>query len=243
MIVKSIEEKKKKKKKATVGDKTTFVGKKALSGAISGTTNIVKSPLQNVRKEITKGEAKQNSSLSNKTKDAVKALVYTLNPTLGNIANSIETGKKNRETLKDKDKNALEKTVQILGRSFTSESNRNKVGLNKTFETLGELGTGDKLSKSVKNAEDFISKPSKKIQERLAKEGQNYDKTTQAVGNVFETVGNMAPSIVASGVTKNPTLSTTLMSTSAKAAATEEAENKGKNIEEAVNIGNLKGTA
>ena len=60
-------------------------------------------------------------------------------------------------------------------------------------------------------------------------------------GNVANVVGNMVPSIAASAITQNPSIGLTTMGISAKGQATQEALDKGADLDKAVKIGNTKG--
>jgi len=78
------------------------------------------------------------------------------------------------------------------------------------------------------------------MNQNIAEESENYGKITQTAGQIGQVVGNMAPSIIASAVTKNPTISLATMGLSSKGQATQEALDKGATLDEAVKIGDTK---
>lgn len=94
--------------------------------------------------------------------------------------------------------------------------------------------------KAVMEANNAASKPIQNANEALYYEGQEYGKVTQTLGNVGQVVGNMAPSIAASIATGNPGIGLGVMGVSSKGQSTQEALNRGAELNEAVKIGNAK---
>lgn len=216
-----------------VAQKGLWIGKKTGTGALSGTAGIGQAGITELANNFNKGKKKNINELLNDVSNSV-----TLNPIndtkkmWGNILSTVDPTKKWWENL------------GAIGTNISSNA-INSLPVKKQFNALSQI-TGKILpsnaSDKVMEINNAISKPIEKLNQKLDEEGKNYDKFTQTVGNVGQVVGNMAPSIGATIVTKDPTIGLGIMGLSAKGQATQEALNKGATLDEAIKIGDTKAT-
>lgn len=214
--------------------KSGYILKKTGAGFLSGTTGVGQGILTDFANNADKGKNQ------------------TINKTMSNLANSfmlpganvnpIETMVNSAKILTNKNKNPLQKIVD-LGTSATSEITNKLMPGKETANSVMQL-TGKILpntSEKVMDLNNQLSRPSEEINKKLEEEGQQYGTITNTLANVGQAIGNMIPSIGATAITKNPTVGLATMGLSAKGQSTQEALNKGANLNQAVKIGDTKG--
>ena len=221
-------------------DNTKQVGKNLVSGAFSGVTSIPDSELYEVRNSLEKGEKKAEETTG--VRDTLKSLFGTGKDAL------LSSNPITAQFVKDDDDS---KGVEgaLKGLKNVSDISGGKKGLYKSIEAFGEAysdykkakGEEGKLSKKVEKLQEKIDKPAEEYAQRVQEENKNYSKPTQVIGETFQTVGNMAPSIAMSVATKNPSAGMAALYQGAKGSATKEALQKGADLDTATAIGNAKG--
>ena len=221
-----------------IGEKLLFPLKTAGSGVVSGITGIAQAGLTDSANEMNKG--KENKKLGFNLIDSLLGLV---NPTYGttkSIRNASDKIKDIVNTLSNKDKNAVEKITDIGLNATDSAINDTPVKslLNSTNQIIGKVNPNS--SENILNINEKISQPSKKIQEYINKEAEKQDGFTRLLGNATQSVGNMLPSITASIISGSPSVGLAVMGTSVKGQSTQEALDRGTDLEKAVKIGNTK---
>ena len=213
-----------------------------LSKMANGAMGLVDVPFQEVENNLQKGE-KSNKRLLDYL---VRSGIYAANPTLAVIKNSIDSSKNVIDTLKDPYKNNLEKVIDTTTSSVTNlidGSTPNKYSVEEIIKGIGKVGkeNGQTLSKNVQNIQDKIDAPAKEYSKEVQRENENFSQGEQTLFNVAGAIGNMVPSIATAAITKNPTLGLATMGYSVKGQATEEAREKGVELQKAIDIGNTKG--
>ena len=86
------------------------------------------------------------------------------------------------------------------------------------------------ILENVLKLNDKISEPSEKLNQKLADEKGLHSKKVQFIGDAGQSVGNMAPSILASAITKNPAIGLAVMGESVKGQTTQEALKRGADL-------------
>lgn len=229
--------KKKKEEKPNILDKASYITKKTVSGALGGFTNIVNSGLQEMENDL-----KSGSEINNKSDIVKKAgigLLETLTPIVGTIRNQKETKENIKKIVSDKSKNNYQKIIESGLEAFNGAVNSDKKGFKDSVTAYGAVDKD--AHKKINEVKKKVNNPSDNLKESLDKESKKYGNATNFIGNTFEAIGNMVPSIAASAVTKNPNLSLAVMAANAKGQSTEEALKNGASLNEAVKIGNAKG--
>lgn len=221
---------------------TKQLGKNFISGAGSGVRGIIDNTFQETENNLKKGE----NSNKNLWQHILKSTAYTLNPNVSFIDNIISSNKNATNILKDKNKSSYEKVANIVTDGVTNvvdTSTTGKKGLDASIELLGKLSqnNSEKISDKVQNVQNKVDEPFKKYDEKVQKDNNNFGNVEKFLFNVSNSLGNMAPSIVASAVTKNPNIGLATMGYSVKGQSTEEAREKGQELQKAIDIGNTKG--
>ena len=220
----------------SIWDKVNYISKNAGAGAIQGTVGLGQAFLTDSANQIQKGRnANTNKLISN------FANSLTNNKTNNMINNFVDATKQDIDTLKS-NKSLWEKVVNIVTNRVSSGAKSVTPGydlLSASNQIVGKIAPN--MDKELLKANEQISKPIEETQQQLAEEGQKYDGVTRFLGEGANVVGNMAPSITASAVTKNPEIALGVMGVSAKGQSTQEALNKGTSLDEAVKIGDTKG--
>lgn len=221
-------------------DKLSYIGKNLKSGILSGTAGIAQSGLTDSANQMEKGS---QNNIWNILGDSANALIGLVNPMQG-INNTIskipERASNTLNTLTDKNKNAVEKIVSI-GLDATNapiEDNKYKNLFDVGNQVVGKISPN--VSNEILNINNKISEPLQQKQQEILEEAKEYGKTTQTLGEVAQVIGNMVPSIAATALTRNPNAGLATMAMSAKGQSTQEALNKGVELDEAVKIGNTK---
>ena len=221
---------------------TKQLGKNFISGAGSGVRGIIDNTFQETENNLKKGE----NSNKNLWQHILKSTAYTLNPNVSFIDNIISSNKNATNILKDKNKSGYEKVANIVTDGVTNvvdTSTTGKKGLDASIELLGKLSqnNSEKISDKVQEVQNKVDEPFKKYDEKVQKDNNNFGNGENFLFNVSNSLGNMAPSIVASAVTKNPNVGLATMGYSVKGQSTEEAREKGQELQKAIDIGNTKG--
>lgn len=222
--------------------RTKNLGKNFISGVGNGIRGIMDVPFQETENNLKKGE----NSNKNLWQHILKSTAYTLNPNVSFIDNIISSNKNATNILKDKNKSDYEKVANIVTNGVTDvvdASTTGKKGLDASIELLGKLSqnNSEKLSDKVQNVQNKVDEPFKKYDEKVQKDNNKFGNVENFLFNVSNSLGNMVPSIVASAVTKNPNIGLATMGYSVKGQSTEEAREKGQELQKAIDIGNTKG--
>ena len=214
--------------------KSGYILKKTGAGFLSGTTGVGQGILTDFANNADKGK---NQTINKTMSNLANSFIL-----LGANVNPIETMVNSAKILTNKNKNPLQKIVD-LGTSATSEITNKLMPGKETANSVMQL-TGKILpntSEKVMDLNNQLSRPSEEINKKLEEEGQQYGTITNTLANVGQAIGNMIPSIGATAITKNPTVGLATMGLSAKGQSTQEALNKGANLNQAVKIGDTKG--
>lgn len=219
-----------------VTNRSKYVGKNLGAGTLQGIAGIGQSALTESANEMRKGQEKDVNGIINQIGKAI------VNNRANNIVDdTIRITKSDLETIKNKDKNLWEKLVGITTNHISESAKAVTPGYS-IFSALNQVA--GKITPQASNialdVNQKISAPIKDLQQKVAEEGQNYDGVTRFLGEGANVVGNMAPSIVTSAITKNPEMALGVMGLSAKGQSTNEAMDKGADLDEAVKIGDTK---
>lgn len=218
----------------TLLPRISFVGKSTGAGVASGTAGIGQAYLTHSANQAQKGSQAD-------TKQTLKNVVQFFNPMLGFSGSVGDIGNSIANTIRDKDKSTSEKVGEILTNVASGAMNLtpHRQVLNSGMQVGGKL-FGQDMSNNLMTANEKISKPIREMNQKLAEEGEQYDSTTRMLAQTGQVVGNMAPSIAVTALTKNPNAGLTVMGLSAKGQATEEALQRGADLDKAVKIGDAK---
>ena len=233
------------KKDPNLADRGALYAKSGAAGAVKGATGIVDAPLQEGQAALEKGKKiKTKKQLEGQ---AIKTVASAVNPYLTTLYDSvvdplIHGGKKKKEKANKKN-DIVGNVLNATGKSLGMVSDMGPTSTKGLKEALTGYGAVDKsAAKKVKNIRKTVYKPSENMDKEVQKQlnSYNYNGIDKTVSGVTNIVGNMVPSIAATAITKNPTAGLATMGASVKGQATKEAEDKGKSLEEAINIGNAK---
>lgn len=233
--------KNKKENKKTILDDIGYTAKSLGTGIIGGLTGLAKAGTTEIQNELQKGTDEKKSVLDN-IKDIIGVTQKISNPLSTLPKTAIDNFISAKNTFADKDSTPFEKLINHVNNSVTSALDTAlpfKGAIDETVQMIGSLNPNAK--DKIKNIDEKISTPYNNLQKSLSEESQKYNSITQMAGNVANVVGNMVPSIAASAITQNPSIGLTTMGISAKGQATQEALDKGADLDKAVKIGNTKG--
>ena len=224
-------------------DEAKYILKNAGAGAIGGFTGLGQAALTETENQLNKG-ANSDKTIPQLGLNVVDTLANISNPMSGitnYIKNLPENTKKAIETLSDKDKNALQKIIALgLDANASAKDMVSPLSVSNSMNQLaGKINP--KTVDEVRSLENTISNPIQRINENIAEEGQQYSTPVRFLGQGVQAITNMLPSITASALTKDPNVGLGIMGLSAKGQATQEALNKGADIELATKIGDVKG--
>ncbi len=224
-------------KNSDILDKFSYVSQNFLSGGLSGTTGIAQGGLTDMANQAKKGSNKSLVELAN---NQLRGLTHILNPTGAFLDKAINYDKEFVNTLKDKEKNNWQKMVDIPLNAVQSVKELNPLYeiYSNNMQALGKVNPN--IDEQILDINKKISEPSENYKKYLSKESEKYDDVTNFIASGFQSVGNMAPSIAATAITKDPNIGLATMGMSVKGQATQEALDKGKDIDEAVKIGDAK---
>lgn len=213
-----------------VKDKVQYIKKEGITGvkgAVAGMEDAYATKFANA---IDKGQEKTEEEVA---KELVWGLAKTLSPTLGIIEDNVNYSQRilNGENFgKTAMSEATKQTDRLAGLTPLLEATEN------VSSVLGE----DK-SENIKNALLQSTEWYNKEREELDKEREKQDEMTRFIGGAVNSVGNMAPSILASTITKDPSVGLTAMGIGAAGNSTREALNEGIELNKSIDIGNAKG--
>ena len=233
--------KNKKENKKTILDDIGYTAKSLGTGIIGGLAGLAKAGTTEIQNELQKGSDEKKSVLDN-IKDIIGVTQKISNPLSTLPKTAIDNFISAKNTFTDKDSTPFEKLINHVNNSVTSSLDTAlpfKGAIDETLLMIGSLNPDAK--DKIKNIDEKISTPYNNLQKSLSEESQKYNSITQMAGNVANVVGNMVPSIAASAITQNPSIGLTTMGISAKGQATQEALDKGADLDKAVKIGNTKG--
>lgn len=229
------------KKNKSFIDDVGYIAKSLGTGVVGGLTGIVKSGTTEIQNNLNKSK---NEGLLKNVGDLFNASQYILNPTKA-IQDAVVKNLKNAYNIaKDKNKNPLQKTTDYALDSLTNVTNAlipGKKAADETVQIYGNLIGSNRAEKTVKNFDETISKPYNTLSKSLSEESNQYGGGTKLAGDVANVIGYMAPSIATTLLTKNPNVGLAVMGVSSKGSSTQEALNKGADLEQAIKIGNAKG--
>ena len=231
----------KKEDKKTILDDIGYTAKSLGTGIIGGLTGLAKAGTTEIQNELQKGADEKKSVLDN-IKDIIEVTQKISNPLRTSPKTAIDNFISAKNTFADKDSNPYEKLINHVNNSITSALDTAlpfKGAIDETIQIIGNLNPNAK--DKIKNIDEKISTPYNNLQKSLSEESQKYNSITQMAGNVANVVGNMVPSIAASAITQNPSIGLATMGISAKGQATQEALDRGAELDKAVKIGNTKG--
>lgn len=208
----------------------------------SGLRGLIDLPFQEVENNLRKGEESDKSLLNH----SIRAGLYAINPLIPAMLNSFKSNNDFINTLKDPNKNVYQKVIDTATNSMTNlvdTSTTGKYSIDEIIKGIGKAGKeNDKtLSENIQNIQNKIDAPLKNYAQKVQEENLNFGEGEQTLFNVSSAVGNMIPSIATTAITKNPTIGLATMGYSVKGQATEEAREKGQELQKAIDIGNTKG--
>ncbi len=218
---------------ANISDKISYIGKRISSGMVGGITGIAQAALTDTANNMQKGK---NKPIVTSILNSVNSII---NPMSSSMQNVLESQKESIEIIKDKDKSLLQKFVNLLTKASSDSIDTMLPSKKAIAQTAGNIVPG--IDNAVLNFNEQISTPIYNWKNKLYEEGQNYGAITNTLGNVGEAVGNMIPSITTTMVTGSPTVGLATMGISAKGQSTQEALERGADLNEAVRIGDTKG--
>lgn len=224
----------------SIWDKINYTVSKFSGGALSGTTGVAQSGILDMANNAQKGKEKSALSL---TTDLTKSILGIMNPMQmvnNNFSKLPSYLKETVNNITDKDKTIKEK---IINQGLNANNYViNNIPLKDLFNTGTQLAgkINPNLDETLLKANEEIRKPSENYNKFLAEESKKYDNTTNFIASGFESVGNMIPSIVGTALTKNPSVGLATMGLNVKGQATQEALDKGKDLDTAVKIGDAK---
>ncbi len=231
----------KKEDKKTILDDIGYTAKSLGTGIIGGLTGLAKAGTTEIQNELQKGADEKKSVLDN-IKDIIGVTQRISNPLSTLPKTAIDNLINAKNTFVDNDSTPFEKLINHVNNSVTSALDTAlpfKGAIDETIQIIGNLNPNAKAK--IKNIDKKISTPYNNLQKSLSEESQKYNSITQMAGNVANVVGNMVPSIAASAITQNPSIGLATMGISAKGQATQEALDRGVELDKAVKIGNTKG--
>ena len=217
-----------------IKERAGFTAKKTGAGILSGISGIGQGIITDTANNMKKGEKEDSNEL-------IRNLVNSFSlqsPTDYMMKNLPSYAKKQIESLKDKDKNGIEKAVSFVNNAVSEVGNsyNNKLGV--LSELVGKISPN--TSEELLKANNKISEPINEINNQLDRESEKYGTVANTIANVGQAIGNMTPSILSSVITKNPNVGLATMGLSSKGQSTQEALNKGAELDKAVKIGNTK---
>lgn len=231
-------------KEAGLGEKAWWVARKTGAGVVGGTAGLGQAVLTDTANNLQKGNEKGLEGINEDLKDTNK-IQKEHNQLINKAVNSQI---KVKEIMNDEKSSTVDKVFNLFMYGIGQVmdifgSARENTAAGKLIDTPVQVAGAllpENSSQNVMNLNNSISKPIEEMNTRLAEEGQNYGTATQFIGNAMQAVGNMAPSIAATAITKNPNIGLSVMGLSAKGQSTQEALSKGVELNKAVQIGDEK---
>lgn len=218
---------------------TNYISQKFSGGIISGITGIGQSGITEFANNLKIGNEKKSNEI---IQDVFSGLDSTINTTKMYTSLMKKSIEDNINILKNKDTNSLEKGVNTVTQTVSNAIN--SLPVKKQIDTVQQVVgkiANENASKEMLKLNEKISKPSEKINQMLAEESKKYGTITNYIGDAMQSVGNMGVSIGTTAITGNPAIGLGIMGISAKGQSTQEALNKGVNLQKAIDIGNTKG--
>lgn len=218
---------------------TNYISQKFSEGIISGVTGIGQSGITEFANNLKIGNEKKSNEI---IQDVFSRFDSTINPTKMYTSLMKKTIEDNVNILKNKDTNTLEKGVNTVTQTVSNAIN--SLPIKKQIDTVQQVVgkiANENASKEMLKLNEKISEPSEKINQMLAEESKKHGTITNYIGDAMQSVGNMGVSIGTTAITGNPAIGLGVMGISSKGQSTQEALNKGMNLQDAINIGNTKG--
>lgn len=215
--------------------KLLHIAKSTIGGGVSGTAGIAQASLSQSANQQEKG----SKSGKGQTALNILSVLYPNLPVLDyNLTKEFSENFYN--TLNDKEKNTLQKAGSLITEigSYASNQLSSNRALNAIEQIRGKISPS--ISKKYMELYDKISNPVRKMNQKIAEEREGQDILTQKLGEAGQSMGNMAPSLAVTALTKNPTAGMMVMGESAKGQATDEALQKGADLNTATKIGDVK---
>ena len=226
------------------GKDAAYIGKNFIGGMLSGGSGIITSETSEIKNSIEKSKKESTAKniidlfdtamdVANPAKAVRKYLSNTAENVYDNVTDDKKTTKQKLGSIATKQvtlgKNMINPTSPVAQKTIQLEAN-----------LIGKKNA-DKVYNAVDKVENAVNEPARKYNEKLQEEAGNYGVVTQKLGEAANVVGNMAPSVATSVVTKNPNLGLQVMGASAKGNAIKEALAQGADLDQAIDIGNTKG--
>ena len=220
---------------------TGNIVKRTGAGLLGGLAGIPQAGLTEMAYNANTGKKKSFGELSSSIANGILGLT---NPVMNmnNILNSIPTNiKQTADNFGNKDKSFLEKVIAQGLNANTNALNSmpGKNFIDSTSQLLGKIAPD--ADRALMDVNNMIQAPINKMNEKIEEESKQYGKATNLIGSAMQSIGNMAPSIAVSALTRSPSAGLATMGLSAKGQSTQEALNKGADLENAIKIGNAKG--
>jgi len=223
-------------------DSNSYVTRKTGVGLLGGLGGMAQSVTTETANQLKKGQEKKLGDIS---KDLVSTLINYNNGLMpygfSQFKTTTNTINRIKESFTDNDKTFLEKITGIAldTNAEAIENTSIKRLLNNGIQLTSKI-LPENSYKEVLKMNQKISEPIEKMSQDLEEEGSKYNDLVRFVGNTGQSIGGMLPSIATTAVTKNPNAGLAVMGLSVKGQATQEALNKGEDIETAVKIGDAK---
>ncbi len=217
-----------------ITDKYEYLKREGIVGIEGGFANIQDAYATKFANAIEKGQEKPKEEA---IKNSLWSLVKVISPNLGIIEDAIRDTKEllkgekvvDKEFVKERMNQITKATDRLAGLTPFLEATEN-------ISSVLDKEESEKIKNNLLNSTQWYTKQ----REELDKEKQKQDELTQFIGGAVNSVGNMTPSIVASAVTKDPSVGLTIMGIGSAGANARQALNEGNSLDEAIDTGTAK---
>lgn len=233
--------------KFSVNDRLKYWGNSLKAGVVGGITGLYNAGSSEIQNNLLKG-SRENKGIEGTVSHLTKGALSLINPQYAISQSGIGALKDGINLIKDKQSSPLEKIVKHINNSTT-----NAVNFIPGKNALDEItqASGNAIQKATNDGENIINKgfnfinnkvnnPYRNMQNQVEDESRKHDNATKVFGNALNSIGYMAPSVAASAI-GGPTVGLLTTGISSKGTSTQEALQKGAELDEAVKIGNTKG--
>lgn len=209
-----------------------YIGKNFATGAVGGVTGIGSAVTSEVQNNLNKGEKKnfwQNAG------ELAGSIIYS---PIKTATTPFRAMQKAGEIVTDSNKNILQKAGSLVTEMPNEAINSLPVKdvFNKATQFVG--GIAPNADDKVNEINKMINKPHEYLKGKTQEESEKFDKGVQLIGSAANSIGNMVPSVAVSAY--DPSLGLATMGISTKGQATQEALNKGADLDTAIKSGNIK---